>query len=79
MLNILRTIIEPNLVKLDLLNLINVFSLLSIIEISVNEILTKQIQEIEDALGNEVYFFSLKTDREQIDFNAEEGYDTFFN
>ncbi len=29
--------------------------------------LTKQIEEIEDALGHEVYFFSLKTARQQID------------
>jgi hypothetical protein len=29
--------------------------------------LTKKIEAIEDALGNEVYFFSLRTDRKKID------------
>ena len=29
--------------------------------------LTKQLEEIEDALGHEVYFFSLKGDRVSVD------------
>jgi hypothetical protein len=29
--------------------------------------LTRKIEAIEDALGNEVYFLSLKNDRKQID------------
>jgi hypothetical protein len=33
--------------------------------------LTKKIETIEDALGNEVYFFLLKTDRKQIDNDEE--------
>ncbi len=37
------------------------------VEIGADEILAKKIEAIEDALGNEVYFFSLKTDRKQID------------
>jgi len=37
------------------------------LEIIADEILTKKIEGIEDALGNEVYFFSLKTERKQID------------
>ncbi len=44
-------------------------------EIIADEMLTKKIEAIEDALGNEVYFFSLKTDRKKIDqqnnFNEE--------
>ncbi|CAF1491749.1 unnamed protein product [Adineta steineri] len=36
-------------------------------KISADEVLTKQIEGIEDALGNEVYFFSLKTERKQLD------------
>ena len=36
-------------------------------EIVVNETLTKKIEGIEDAIGNEVYYLSLKTDRKQID------------
>ncbi|UJR33345.1 hypothetical protein I4U23_020794 [Adineta vaga] len=35
-------------------------------KIYVNAMLTKQIQEIEDALGNEVFLFSLKPNRTQI-------------
>ena len=45
------------------------------VEIIADEMLSKKIEAIEDALGNEVYFFSLKTDRKQIDrqndFNEE--------
>ena len=37
------------------------------VEIVADEMLSKKIEGIEDALGNEVYFFSLKTDRKQID------------
>ncbi len=37
------------------------------VEIVVDEMLAKKIEAIEDALGNEVYFFSLKTDQKQID------------
>ena len=33
--------------------------------------LTKKIEIIEDALGNEVYLFSLKTDRKLIDHENE--------
>ncbi|CAF0806293.1 unnamed protein product [Adineta ricciae] len=36
-------------------------------KIVVNETLTKKIEGIEDAIGNEVYYLSLKTDRKQID------------
>ncbi|CAF4296461.1 unnamed protein product, partial [Adineta steineri] len=36
-------------------------------KISADEVLTKQIEGIEDALGNEVYFVSLKTERKQLD------------
>ncbi|CAF1415664.1 unnamed protein product [Adineta steineri] len=47
-------------------------------KISVNKLLTKQLEEIEDALGNEVYFISLKANRKQIeysnDFNEERVY-----
>jgi hypothetical protein len=43
-----------------------------------DEMLSKKIEGIEDALGNEVYFFSLKNDRKQIDrqndFNEERVY-----
>ena len=35
-------------------------------EIRVNAALTKQIEAIEDALGKEVYLFSLKTSRTQL-------------
>jgi hypothetical protein len=37
------------------------------LEIIADEMLTTKIEAIEDALGNEVYFYSLKTDRKQID------------
>ncbi|CAF1659112.1 unnamed protein product, partial [Adineta steineri] len=47
-------------------------------KISVNKLLTKQLEEIEDALGNEVYFISLKANQKQIeysnDFNEERVY-----
>ena len=38
-----------------------------VIEIIADEMLTKKIEAIEDALGNEVYFFFLKTERKQVD------------
>ena len=38
-------------------------SLADSLEISVNAMQTKQIEEIEDALGHEVYFFSRKNER----------------
>ncbi|CAF1494168.1 unnamed protein product, partial [Adineta steineri] len=47
-------------------------------KINVNKLLTKQLEEIEDALGNEVYFISLKANGKQIeysnDFNEERVY-----
>ncbi|CAF3921870.1 unnamed protein product, partial [Rotaria sp. Silwood1] len=43
-------------------------------KIKINKILTKQIEEIEDALGHEIYFFSLKNNQEQIDSNEERIY-----
>jgi hypothetical protein len=45
------------------------------VEIVTDEMLAKKIKAIEDVLGNELYFFSLKTDRKQINrqnhFNDE--------
>ncbi|CAF1236916.1 unnamed protein product [Rotaria sordida] len=43
-------------------------------KIKANKILTKQIEEIEDALGHEIYFFSLKNNQEQIGSNEERIY-----
>ncbi|CAF3886770.1 unnamed protein product, partial [Rotaria sp. Silwood1] len=43
-------------------------------KIKINKILTKQIEEIEDAFGHEIYFFSLKNNQEQIDSNEERIY-----
>jgi hypothetical protein len=37
------------------------------IEIVVNEKLTRHIESIEDALGNEVYYLSSKTNRKLVD------------
>lgn len=39
----------------------------SIVEIIADETLTRNIEGIEDALGNEVYFLSLKTERKPAD------------
>ncbi len=40
---------------------------LRFIEIIVDEILTRNIESTEDALGNEVYYFYSKTNRKLID------------
>ncbi|CAF4060228.1 unnamed protein product [Rotaria sordida] len=40
-------------------------------KIIADEMLTKTIESIEDALGNEVYFLSLKTDRKQINQSTD--------
>ena len=37
------------------------------LEIIADEMLTRKIETLEDALGNEVYFLFIKTDRKQID------------
>lgn len=37
-----------------------------LLERCVDELMTKQIEDIEDAFGNEVYFFSLTNNRKQL-------------
>ncbi len=36
-----------------------------------NERLTRSIEAIEDALGNEVYYFFSKIDQKQIDYQTD--------
>ncbi len=54
--------IKQNLVSLIKLVNYKLFFYICV-EIIADEILTRKIEGIEDALGNEVYFFSLKTER----------------
>jgi hypothetical protein len=60
--------IDPNLVNWIELYRTDLFDFFAWIERNVNPKLTKQIEEIEDALGNEVYFFSFTNDQKQINF-----------
>ncbi len=48
--------------------MVSVFRIVVVfIEIVVNEKLTRHIESIEDALGNEVYYLSSKTNRKLVD------------
>ena len=42
-----------------------------LIERSADPKLTKQIQEIEDALGNEVYFFTYADERKNMNYQDD--------
>lgn len=39
-----------------------------------NEIVTKRIETIEDAIGNDAYYSTLKSDRKQDELNEEQVY-----
>lgn len=65
--NIFNIKIDRNLVNVHKNSFFFLLKIGSYLEIIADEMLTKKIEAVEDALGNEIYFFSLKTDRKQID------------